>query len=165
MIPRIGVYVVAGAALIAGVLGYGYSQKRAGIASGKAEIQALWDADTLARDKATAEAIADAEAAKVAALQHNQEVEREYQEKLAAVVASRDQYVGLFERARDQVRAISTREGASITDALRTGEARGAERIGIVARRVEAACERIPAEARMNADQLDSLIEVIRPQL
>lgn len=165
MIPRLALYGLAGAALIGGVLGYGYSQKRAGIASGKAEIQAKWDADTLARDKATAEAIAAAESAKVAALQHNQEVEREYQEKLAAVTASRDQYVGLFERARDQVRKSTSDAYTGALIAFTASEAERTERIRVSTERVERACERVPAEARMNADQLDSLIEVIRPQL
>lgn len=153
--------LVGSVAILAGLYGYAHHQGRV---SGKASEHALWVADTQARDKATADAIAKAQAQADAARQHNTEVESEYQSKLAAVAASRDQYVGLLQRARGEVRSVTAHEATSALIAATTGEADRAERIERSIERVERATERVVPEATSTADQLDALIAVVKPQ-
>jgi hypothetical protein len=123
------------------------------------EIRALWEADTAARDKVAADAIAKAAAREIAALERNRDIEADYIAKLAAADAGRDDTLRLLQRARDQVRAIAASEatGQRGLDALAGIAARAAE----VDRRLadyDRAC-------RADAVRLQALQDQIRPQL
>src|SRR5690606_13335565 len=142
-------------ALAAGaILFYGHAREQAG----EARIMAMWSQDLAAR-RAADEALRAAEKArfdKARAL--NEEIEREYQEKLGAVAADRDSTFRLLQQARNQVRAVTAREATSALIAATAGEA-------AVAERVDQAVAGVVAESRANADQLDALIATVKPQL
>jgi hypothetical protein len=137
----------------------------AGVMSERARVTALWQADTAKRDKATQDAIDAAQKREQDAIKHNAEVENDYLAKLDAIERSRDQYVGLLQRARDQVRAAASHEATSLSIAAQAGEAGRAERIKRSLERVERATERVVPESTATADQLDALIAEIKPQL
>jgi hypothetical protein len=158
-------YVLAAVALVAGFLWYRHNLIAMGDAQGSSRVQALWDADTAKRDKATQDAIDAAQKREQDAIKHNAEVENDYLSKLDAIERSRDQYVGLLQRARDQVRASASHEATSLTIAAQASEAGRAERIKRSLERVERATERIVPESTATADQLDALIAEIKPQL
>lgn len=128
------------------------------IEAGRAEVRALWDADKLLQAEAVAKAVADAKASEAAATERNEVIEREYQEKLAAAAADRDGIYRLLQSARGQVRASASREATSATIAAATREA-------AIAERVDRAVAGVVAESRANADQLDALIAVVKPQM
>lgn len=128
------------------------------IEAGRAEVRALWDADKLLQAEAVAKAVAEAKASEAAATERNEVIEREYQEKLAAAAADRDSVYRLLQSARGQVRASASREATSATIAAATREA-------AIAERVDRAVAGVVTEARANADQLDALIAVVKPQM
>lgn len=145
--------------LIAGFLLYRHSLIERGREEGKAEVQVLWDADTIARDKATADAIAKAEADKAAAIANNAKELEDAYTKLDAVAADRDNVDGLLKRARDQVRALAASQatGQRGIDAFAGIAARAAE----VDRRLadyDQSCQR-------DAIRFQALQDQIRPQL
>jgi hypothetical protein len=125
----------------------------------EAEIRALWESDTAARDKAAADAIAESAAREKVALERNRDIEADYLAKLAAADAGRDDTLRLLQRARDQVSALAGREatGQRGLDALTGVAARAAE----VDRRLveyDAACRR-------DAVRFGALQEQVRGQL
>jgi biopolymer transport protein ExbB/TolQ len=150
---------LAGAAVLALIAWqiHAYGERRE--QDGRAAVQALWDADTKARDEATAKAIAAQAAAAEAQRKANEEIERDYEAKLAGVAADRDGVERMLREARDQVRrlAASAATGERGIDALAGIAARAAE----VDRRLveyDAAC-------RADAVRLQALQDQIRPQL
>lgn len=134
-------------------------------AAGKSAVQALWDADTAMRDAAAAAAIAAAEAAKVAAQARNVEIENDYLSKLAAADAGRDDLERLLQRARGEVRSITSREATSLTIAHAAGEARRLEELRRLDDRIAAATADLRVEAQKNADQLDAVLAQVVPQM
>jgi hypothetical protein len=130
------------------------------VADGReAEIRALWEADTAARDLAAVQAVAAATALAKAALERNRDIEADYLAKLAAADAGRDDTLRLLQRARDQVRAIAGREatGQRGLDALAGVAARAAE--------VDRRLAEYDASCRRDAVRLAALQAEIRPQL
>ena len=155
MIPaRLIVYGVAVAALAAGALWYRHSL----IAEGKAQVQALWDADEAAEkavaDAASLEALRqDAEDA-----QRNEGVIRDLNEKHAADLAGRDNLYRLLQRHAATTDTIRASQIAGSAAALAASETRRDERLdGLLADAL--------TDARLNADQLDALIAVVKPQM
>jgi hypothetical protein len=129
------------------------------VADGReAEVRALWEADTAARDKVAAKGIADALAKEAAARATNEVIEREYHEKLSVAAADRESVYRLLQQARGEVRSVTSREATSATIAAATREA-------AIAERVDRAVAGVVTEARSNADQLDALIAVVKPQM
>ena len=133
-----------------------YGDKRA--AKEHAKVQALWDADTRARDAVTAKAVADALFQERAVRSNNEVIEREYQAKLLAVAGERDDVYRLLQQARNQVRAGASREATGALIAATAGEAN-------IADRIDRAVAGVVTEFRANADQLDALIAVVKPQM
>ncbi len=133
-----------------------YGDRRA--KSAREAVQALWDADTLARQAATDKAIADAKAKEDAARAANEVIEDEYQAKLVAAAGERDGYYRMLQQARNQVRAVTSREATSAVIAATAGEAS-------IADRIDRAVAGVIVEHRANSDQLDALIAVVKPQM
>lgn len=129
------------------------------------EILALWEADTAARDKAALEAVAAATALAKAAVERNRDIEADYLAKLAAADAGRDDTLRLLQRARDQVRAGSSREATSLTIAAQASETRRLEELRRLDDRIAAATADLRLEAGQNADQLDAVLAELGPQL
>lgn len=150
---------LAGAGLLALIAWqiHAYGERRE--QDGRAAVQALWEADSAARQSATDKAIAAAAAAQEAQRQHNEVIEREYQEQLAGIAADRDGVYRLLQQARGEVRRLAASEatGQRGLDALAGIAARAAE----VDRRLadyDAACQR-------DAVRLEALQRQVRPQL
>lgn len=150
---------LAGAAVLALIAWqiHAYGERRE--QEGRDAVQALWAADTLARDKAASDAIAAARAAQEAQRKQNEVIESEYQARLASIAADRDSVERMLREARDQVRSLAAAEatGQRGLDALAGIAARAAE----VDRRLveyDAAC-------RADAVRLQALQDQIRPQL
>jgi hypothetical protein len=125
----------------------------------EAEIRVLWEADTAARDKVSAEAIAKAEADKAIQLALNAQELEHAKEKLAAASADRDAVAGLLNRARDQVRRLAANEA--------TGQ-RGADVFAGIAARAAEVDQRLAdydAACRRDAIRLQALQDQLRPQL
>jgi hypothetical protein len=154
---------VLGLLVLAGWQINAYAERRAD--AREAEIRALWEADTAVRDKVAADALAKAEADKAAALTRNQEIEYDYQQKLAAADAGRDDLERLLQRTRSEVRRGASREATSVTIATSAGEARRLEELRRLDDRIAAATADLRVEAGKNADQLDALLAEIGPQL
>jgi hypothetical protein len=130
------------------------------VADGReAEIRALWEADTAARDKVAAKAIADSAAREKVALERNRDIEADYLAKLAVADAGRDDTLRLLQRARDQVRAIAASEatGQRGLDALSGVAARAAE--------VDRRLVEYDASCRRDSVRFGALQEQIRGQL
>lgn len=151
---------IAAAALFIGYLAvsriHAYGQHKADAA--RAEEHALWQADTAQRDKAAA-AVILAQAQKAASdKQHNDEVESEYLAKMDKLSGERDRIVGLLQRARGQVLTLAAGQGAGAPVPAAAGPAPSPEQL-------DAALAAALVESRANADQLDALIAVVKPQL
>ena len=151
-------YGLAGLIVVAGLLAYRHSLIKAGEATGRAEVQVLWDADIKARDKVAADAIAAARHAEAAARANNAEVEREYIQKLAAADSERESIYRLLQQARNQVPSGGTCQAAdsSVTDPASQAS---------VSDRIDRAVAGAVSEALMNAEQLDALIAVVTAQM
>ena len=163
-LPLIGRFIwrhKAEVAILLALLGLLYAIGRYGDnreAKGRAKVQVLWDADTEAREKVTAKAIADALLQERAARSNNEVIEREYQAKVAAATADRDATYRLLQQARNQVRSSASREATGALIAATAGEAS-------IADRIDRAVAGVVTESRANADQLDALIAVVKPQM
>jgi hypothetical protein len=131
----------------------------------EAEVRALWADDTARRDKVAADAINAAEADRLAAVAHGQEVERDYLAKIAAADAGRDDLERLLRTARYQVRASTSNAHTTARIAESASEARSFEELRRLDDRVAAATADLRVEAGQNADQLDAVLEAIRPQM
>lgn len=124
---------------------------------GRDAVQALWAADTAARDKAMAEAIAAQKAAEEAWRKQGEVVESEYQARIASIAADRDSTYRLLQQARSALyRSAAEDSGTGVAPAA--GQASGADRLD---RLFAGAIE----ECRANIEQLDALIEAVRPQV
>jgi len=86
---------------------YGSKCRAEGEASGEARITLQWQADTAARDKATADAIAAAQKRAENAKKHNDEVLTDANAKLAAIDADRTSLSGLLHHANDQIHRLT----------------------------------------------------------
>jgi hypothetical protein len=151
-------YAALLAALIAVSLWYRHSLIAAGDKAGAARVTLQWQADTEARQKVTDKAIADAAAQEKAARLANVEIENAYFAKVAAATADRDSVYRLLQQARNQVRGIAAREATGATIAATAGEAS-------IVDRIDRAVAGVVTEDRTNADQLDALIAVVKPQM
>jgi hypothetical protein len=151
-------YALLAAALVTAFLAYRHSLINGGIAQGRDEVKALWAKDSAARDKATQEAIASALKREDDARKHNDQVVADYAQKLSAAAGSRDEYFSLLQRARNQVRGLAANQGSSAPSPAPTCEATGTERL-------DSAIAAALVESRENAEQLDALIAVVKPQL
>jgi hypothetical protein len=135
----------------------GYGDRRE--ARGKAAVQALWDADTAARDKATADAIAEVAKRETAARAANVEIIRDANEKLVAIASERDSLLGLLRAARGEVRSLASR---AATDQL------GADvvaRIAASAAEVDRRLADYDAACRRDAVRFEALQRQIAGQL
>ncbi len=100
-----------------------------------------------------------AQAAKAAAdKQHNDEVESDYLAKMDKLSGERDVLVGLLKRARGQVLTLAAGQGTGAAVAAAAGPAPSTDQL-------DAALAAALIESRANADQLDALIAVVKPQL
>lgn len=159
MIPRLAIYGIAGAVIAAGVLGYGHSRYKAG----KAAEHALWAADTAARDKAAAEAIAAQKAAELAAQAHNQEIQTDANTKLAAIAADRDNLSGMLRRADDRIRSLAAAKATGdLGISVATGIATRAEE---ARRAIETQYDVYDRACQRDAVRFQALQDQIRPQL
>lgn len=155
--------LIAYGLLLAAIVGAGLYLRHSGKVAGMAQVQALWDADTAARDKATAEAIAEVSKREIAALANNAEVLEDANAKLAAIAADRDSLYGMLQRARGEVRSLAAAEatgrlGLDVATgiAARASEAEAAIRVQWD--RYDAACQRDGVRFQALQDQL-------RPQI
>ncbi len=151
---------IAAAGLLIGYLAvsriHAYGNSRA--AEARSTEHALWQADVAARDKAAAQVII-AQAAKAARdLAHNNEVESDYLAKMDKLSGERDVLVGLLKRARGQVLTLAAGQGAGTAVLAAAGPAPSPDQL-------DAALAAALIESRANADQLDALIAVVKPQL
>jgi len=130
-----------------------------GYKAGVAEITVKWQADTAARDKADADAREADRKRQVAAQDHNDQVEKQHADDLAAISADRDGLVRLLRQADDQVRTLTA---GKATDQLGIAVAR---QIASRAEETYRLLGNYDAACRADASQLDSLIAEIKPQL
>lgn len=148
---------LTGAALLALVVwqihAYGCRREEAG----RSAVQAMWEADSMARDKAMADAIAAQKAAEEAWRKQNEVIESEYQARIASIAADRDSTYRLLQQARSALyRSAAEDSGTGVAPAA--GQASGADRLDrLFAGSIE--------ECRANIEQLDALIEAVRPQV
>jgi hypothetical protein len=147
-------YVALLAALVGGAI---YAHHK-GYAAGRAQVKATFDAYKGSVEKAALQAVTEAQAKEHAAQAANEVIENEYQQKLTASAGERDSVFRLLQQARGQVRSCSAGQATGALIAATTGEAN-------IAERVDRAVAGVVAEGRNNADQLDALIAVIKPQL
>lgn len=152
-------YVLAAVALVAGLLWYRHSLIAMGDAQGSSRVQALWDADTAKRDKADADAVEADRKRKQDAQDHNDQVEKQHADDLAAISADRDGLVRLLRRADDQVRALTA---GKATDQLGIAVAR---QIASRAEETYRLLGNYDAACRADSAQLNALIAEIKPQL
>ncbi|MGC3959582.1 MAG: hypothetical protein QM813_17030 [Verrucomicrobiota bacterium] len=127
-------------------------------ARGEARIKIQWTADTAARDKASAEAIAASRQKEQAALAANEVIVNDYTQKLVAAAGERDGYFGMLQRARGEIRSCTSARATDSVIAATAGEA-------TIAERIDRATAGVIVESKQNADQLDALISVIKGQL
>lgn len=151
-------YALLAAALIGALTWYRHSLIAAGIKQGEARINALWQADTAKRDAIAAHSIAAAREKEQTARDANALIEDAYEQKLVAAAGEHDGYFRMLQQARGKVLACGAREATSATIAATAGEAS-------IADRIDRATAGLITEARNNADQLDALIGVVKPQL
>jgi hypothetical protein len=149
----------AGLAVVAVFMWHGHSRYQAGLKQGRAEITAQWQADTAKRDKADADAVEADRKRKQDAQDHNDQVEKQHADDLAAISADRDGLVRLLRRADDQVRALTA---GKATDQLGIAVAR---QIASRAEETYRLLGNYDAACRADASQLDALIAEIKPQL
>ncbi len=134
---------------------YGDAREKAG----KDEVQALWDADVAARDKATADAIAAQKAREEAQRASNEVTIRDYTQKLLAIAADRDSLSRRLHDYQDRLRSLA---------AAQAGGASGTADPGPVASSPTEADRRtdeLDAACRADAEQLNALIQVVREQM
>lgn len=149
--PALG--AAAALAALAAIHAYGARREDAGGAA----VKALWAADVEARDRAALEAISAARAAEEAQRKANEVIESEYQARIASIAADRDSTYRLLQQARSALyRSAAEDSGAGVAPAA--GQASGADRLD---RLFAGAIE----ECRANIEQLDALIEAVRPQV
>jgi len=129
-----------------------------GVVSGRADVQAKWDADSKARDAAVAKAVADSRARETAAQETNRRIEDDYSKIISRAAGDRDTYFSLLQRARGEIRVCSAGQATSSTIAATSGEANISERI-------DRAIANTISEHLSNSAQLDALIAVVKPQL
>lgn len=134
------------------------------IEAGRAEVQALWDADTAARDKVAQEQQATSQANQAGAVTIGNEVDHELEAKYDAALAERDDTLRLLQRARSEVRACSSNRASDSLVAAETSEARRLAELRQLDERFAAVAADLRAESGMNADQLDAVLEVLRRQ-
>jgi hypothetical protein len=149
----------AGLAVVAVFMWHGHSRYQAGLKQGRAEITAQWQADTAKRDKADADAVEADRKRKQDAQDHNDQVEKQHADDLAAISADRDGLVRLLRQADDQVRALTA---GKATDQLGIAVAR---QIASRAEETYRLLGNYDAACRADASQLDALIAEIKPQL
>jgi hypothetical protein len=125
---------------------------------GRAEIRDLWQADTLARDAVNAAELARQAADREVQRKANDAILEDYNAKLLAAAGDRDNYFRLLQRARGEVHSLAAGQATGARIAATAGEAGIAERI-------DRAVAGVIVEARANADQLDAVIAVIKPQV
>lgn len=141
------------------VLLIGWRLHHHGVVSGRAEIQAAWDKDRASRaavDATIAQNQAKVESANRA---RNEVIEREYQNKLAAIAADRDSIAGRVRQYESRLRSLSA---AQATDQ------RGLDAIaGIAARQreLDAAFDAYDRSCRRDAVRFQALQDEIRPLL
>lgn len=148
-----------GAALLAGLLWgiYSYGNKRE--SAGRAAVEALWKADTVAREKATDEAIAKAEADKAAALANNVKVTEDANQALRAIAADRDSLAERLRAYQNSLRSLSARQAT---------DQRGLDvAAGIASRAAEAdrLYDEYDTACRNDAVRFKALQDELRPQL
>lgn len=150
---------IAGAALLAAfalaIHHYGAARYKAG----KAAVTLQWQADTSARNLATAEAIANAKARETAAIANNTEVLREYNQKLVDIAADNSSLAGRVRDYQDHLRRLSAGQA---TDQLGIAVASG---IASRAAELDAAYDRYDKACQRDAAKLDKLIAEVKPQL
>lgn len=147
-------YAIGGAVVAWALLAYRHSL----IELGEARTQARWDADEAAEKAVADAAIQDNAKKEAAAAARNQEIEREYQNKLAAATADIERTYGLLRQARAAANRRAGEAATGATIAIAASEAS-------VADRIDRAVAGVVAEHRANSDQLDALIAVVKPQM
>lgn len=150
---------IAGAALLAAFVlaihRYGTVRYKAG----KAAVTLQWQADTSARNLATAEAIANAKSRETAAIANNTEVLRDYNQKLVEIAADNTSLAG---RVRDYQNRLRNAAAGQATDQLGIAVASG---IASRAAELDAAYDRYDKACQRDATKLDKLIAEVKPQL
>jgi len=140
------------------LLAYRHSLIVDGRRQGEANIQALWDADVMIREAAANKAIVAARAKEAAARAANEVLVNEYTQKLVSIAGERDGYYGLLRQARGTVLACRANQATGALIAATAGEA-------AVAERIDRAIAAVIVESKLNAEQLDALIAVVKGQM
>lgn len=145
--------------LVAGLLlAYRHSLIVDGRRQGETKVQALWDADVAARQSAASKSIADARSKEAAARAANEVLVNEYTQKLVSIAGERDGYYSLLRQARGTVLACRANQATGAIIAATAGEA-------AVAERIDRAIAAVIVESKLNAEQLDALIAVVKGQM
>lgn len=148
------------AALVAAFIWYRHSVYQAGAAS----VQALWDANELTEEIEAGVQAKDNAAKEAAAASHNEEVTRDLQAKNTVSAAAADRYRRLYLQAAGSARTSPPAESGGSSGIAPASQAAGDERADFLAR-IAAASAAALVEARQNADALDGLIAVVKPQM
>ena len=151
-------YGLAAVAVMAALLGYRHSLLSDGRRQGEASVQALWDADAAARAATASKSISDAREKEAAARSANEVLINEYTQKLVSIAGERDGYYSLLRQARSSVFACRAGQATDSVIAATAGEASVAERI-------DRAIAGAIVESKLNAEQLDALIAVVKGQM
>lgn len=151
-------YGLAAVLVAALLLAYRHSLIVDGRRQGEAKVQALWDADVAAREAVANKVIVAARAKEAAARAANEVIVNEYTQKLVSIAGERDGYYGLLRQARGTVLACRANQATDQLIAATAGEA-------AVAERIDRAIAAVIVESKLNAEQLDALIAVVKGQM
>lgn len=158
-------YLIGGIALAAvvwwQVTAYGDRERKAGEAAGRSAVEVLWQADLAAAQQAAEKAVAENKAKEEAARTTNEQIITDYINRISASAGERDRIAGLLNRARGEARNCAATEAANTSAAFAASQAQRNEYL----RQLDSAIAGLRAEAGNNADQLDALIAVVKPQL
>lgn len=141
------------------ILFLAYRLHHSGVKSGRAEVQAKWDADTAKRDKVAADEIAKQAADAEATRKHNDEVLKNANAQLLAIAADRDSLGRMYLQASDQVRRLASGQA---TDKLGLDVASG---IASRSAALEAAFDSYDRACQRDAVRFSALQDEIREQL
>lgn len=136
-----------------------YRLHHAGVKAGRAQIQALWDADTAKRDRVEADEIARQRASAEATRASNEQRLKDANAQLLAIAADRDSLGRMYLQASGEVRRLASSAATS---------QRGADvGAGIAARSaaLEEAFDAYDRACQRDAVRFKALQDEIRPQL
>jgi hypothetical protein len=141
------------------LVSFGNRREAEGLKAGKAEVQALWDADKAAWLAVNDKLKADNLARELAAQSNNAKVIEHANAELAAIAADRDSLSGLLREAENRVRRLASGQA---TDRLGLAVASG---IASRAAEIDRLRDEYDRACRRDAVRMQALQEQVRGQM